>query len=109
MKRFNKKEIRCLGGTYLLSFAPLDSDIDLRGESVGMSNMLVRTIKIALDVPGEQQKDTLLHELVHIADWETARPVDRLDEADVVRLSKALYAILRDNPGLAEWIASDDQ
>ena len=109
MKRFNKKEVRCLGGIYGLSFVDMSTDVDLHGEQIGCTNLLGRSIKVAGDMAASQQRDTLLHEIVHIADYETADPRSRLRESDVVRISKALYSILRDNPGLAEWIASDDQ
>ena len=108
MRRFNGKSIRCLGGTYRLSFVPLRTDPNLNGENSGLTDLLMRFIKVISDAPADQQKDVLLHEIVHIADYETGAPSDRVDEVTITRIAKGLFAIFRDNPGLAEWIAGEE-
>lgn len=52
----------------------------------------------------ERQKEVVLHEIVHAVDRIT---VLGLGEDNTIRISNALYAILKHNPKLVSWIMSD--
>lgn len=47
------------------------------------------------------KKETLLHELLHAASDMTG---GKIEEREVNGASKCLFAILRDNPDIAEWL-----
>ena len=52
----------------------------------------------------ERQKEVVLHEITHAIDRIT---VLGLDEDNTIRLSNALYTILKHNPKLVSWIMAD--
>ena len=101
-----RQTIRVLGLRYSLEFADAATDELLQG-NLGAAHAGKQIIKVDSRSPADQQRETLLHELLHISDLEVAAPEERLDEAAIMRVSRALFAIFRDNKGIAEWIASE--
>lgn len=67
------------------------------------------TLEIRVDTenyPASQIAHTLLHEVMHAIFW--VWPMETNDEEErVVQLaSNGLFAVMRDNPGLFDWIRS---
>jgi len=52
----------------------------------------------------EQRRETVWHELFHAC--EKASATD-FEEEEVARMSRAQFAILRDNPALVRWLMED--
>jgi hypothetical protein len=50
---------------------------------------------------GYEGRETLLHELLHVLEKATCTA---LEEEEVGRLSRGLFAVLRDNPELVRWL-----
>lgn len=66
-------------------------------------------LSVILDngMPGEQEQETLLHELIHAA-WDCTGLSKRLDddqEEEVIRsISPLIFGMLRDNPKLVAYL-----
>jgi len=109
MRKKKDQLVRVLGADYRLLFLPGMQDVDLHGDTFGLTSVWDRLIKVDSNACQSQQKDTLLHELVHVADQETAQPSERLTESQVFRIARALFSIMHDNAKLADWIMSEDE
>lgn len=48
----------------------------------------------------DERAEVLFHELVHLVDLSTTDNDNRLTESEVVRLSRLLWGVLRENPQL---------
>lgn len=89
------KHIRILGKPFTIERV----DPNPLGEQLGASSAVEQRIIIATGTPPEQEADTLLHEIIHAIDYTIQ--ID-LTERQVHALTGALFAVFRDNPGLAE-------
>jgi hypothetical protein len=90
--------IRVAGHAYSVERVQPDADLDV--ENTGRCDH--KRLRIAIDASphDELQRKTLLHELIHCADkWFGS---DNLKESQVLALENGLWAIFKDNPGLAE-------
>ena len=93
------KRVRCLGHVLRVEFVPLIHE----GESVGIIDYEAGAIRIQNAQPMDEQKSTLLHELIHgVSDgmgleW---------DEDSVAETERVMFALLRDNPTAVRWIIS---
>lgn len=93
-------EFSLLGVAYLIHLVPRGS----LGGSWADVNYASPLIRIASDLSADVTGETLFHELLHVADQATAGEGEaRLAEDDVCRLSRALWSMLSDNPGLIGW------
>jgi len=79
-------------------------DIDLRRENWGCSNRGSCRISIDESLPPERRQQVRFHELIHVADLESCDSQDNLTEAQVDRLSRSLWTIIRDNPQLVDLL-----
>jgi hypothetical protein len=60
---------------------------------------------VVRDIDGmEERRESVLHELLHALEKATATP---LEEEQVCRFGRGLFAILRDNPALVRWLMED--
>lgn len=93
------KRVRVLGHTLRVEFTPqVDED-----DSAGSIDYDIGVIKIRNGLPIDEQKSTLVHELLHgVSDgmgleWKEAR---------VQETERVVFALLRDNPTAVRWIIS---
>lgn len=91
------KKVRILYKEY--DIEPQKNLHDAEGDLYGQIQYLPQKIYLNPDAPEEQQKATLVHELVHGLDEMYGIG---LKEKQVERLGNALYMLIRDNPGLFE-------
>jgi hypothetical protein len=94
-----KIALRILGMTWTMEDVPT-TDCELHRENWGCTRRTDCRIVIDQSLPEERKQQIRLHELIHTADCESGESVDELTEAQVGRLSRALWAILRDNPAV---------
>ena len=79
------------------------------GRRYGDTNEMQLRIRVATNVPLQQQQDTLVHELLHAiivtsgasATWKNA---DDLDEIVVATCSSLLWQVIRDHPDVCAWL-----
>lgn len=90
-------EIRILAKPYTV--APM-----AHGAGMGAADHRTQSIQIAAGQGHEQERDTLLHEVIHAIDY--ALHAD-LEERQVHALSAGLLAVLRENPEFVEWLTSN--
>ena len=70
-------------------------------EADGVIRHSDQIIKVNKECHPERQKEVILHEMIHAID---RIAVLNLGEDNTIRLSNALYAVLRKNPGLVKWV-----
>ena len=100
--------VRVMGSRYKITFTPLDG---LCGET----NLTDRLIHINSTMSVPQQKETLLHEILHtcledcpdLFEGAEARG-DLLEENIVQWLSPRLFQVLRDNVGVRRFVCEED-
>lgn len=66
-------------------------------------NLRMRIVLSESNTPS-QMRETCLHEVVHAVDW--AVKAD-MEEDQVGRMARGLFAVLRDNPGFVKWIMQE--
>lgn len=64
----------------------------------GCTDLPICSIEIAEHLDQQEAAETLLHEVIHILDFALCTG---FDEADIGRLSAGVFAVLKDNPGIA--------
>lgn len=74
-------------------------DAPLQGGSVGAVNYSRQQIVLLEGMAPEYEADTLLHEIIHAID---ATISTNLTEHQVHALAGGLFAVFRENPGLAD-------
>ena len=104
--------LRVHGVLYRLLFVKGSSDSQLAGKNAGVLDWNredAPTIKIDNERSLDDQRETLLHELIHAAGGELKiKPL--VDEESITGpLSRYLYGILRDNPATARWMFGTDE
>ena len=92
------KSIRIVGHTYTVQVEPSEH---FNSQYMGQINHQELTIRVGTHIPPEQQRETLLHEVIHGVD--VAMRLN-LSEEDTSRLSRGLHAALRDNPDFAKYL-----
>ena len=98
MKRPAK--VKVLGKVYAIQYtegAPLADDDD------GECDPSNQTITVRTGQSLECEQDTVLHEVIHAI--ENLQGL-KLKHSDVVRLTTAIHALIRDNPGLMAYLRS---
>ena len=103
--------IRVHGVKYDLRFVNGTEDGELHGVNngkVAWPDGSSPIIKIDANAPLDAQREALFHELIHVADMETAAG-DGMEEPVVKRLARYLYGIARDNPFLFAWIFPQEE
>lgn len=93
-------ELRVLGRVYRVYTGRCDDDLRPSWGRVSHADL---TIDIRGDLAPANQAEALFHELWHCLDH-ILRGAESLDEPDVHVLANGLYAALKQNRGLAEWI-----
>jgi hypothetical protein len=104
--------LRVHGVLYRLLFVKGTSDAQLAGKNAGLldwNRSDAPTIKIDNGRSLDEQRETLLHELIHAAGGELEIPALVDEEAITGPLSRYLYGILRDNPVAARWLFGLDE
>lgn len=76
-------------------------------EALGLCYPTECRIELRDDQSLIEMKDTLLHELCHAVLHTQGREGHELEEYFVRALASGLIGIFQDNPGLAEWLATD--
>ena len=104
--------IRIHGVRYRLRFVNGPRDRLLKGKLAGEvfygEAPGVPVIKIDETRQIDEQRETVLHEFLHIASQECGlEPV--VSEPMTVALARYLYGILRDNPRVALWIIGQNE
>lgn len=90
--------IRVAGKVYVLE--PVERN-DLGADRAGEANH--RKLRITYDTAWApcQQRDTVLHEVLHCC--EAAAGIE-LQEQEVASIATLLYGVMRDNPELVKWL-----
>lgn len=94
-------KLRILGHTVAVS----EVDKGLGHDRLGLHDSETLEIKLAKDLPVQQQAATLLHEAVHAIDSLLQLG---LTEHQVAAVAQGLYAVLRDNAAFYVMLPADD-
>lgn len=92
-------EIRAGGRVYQVQYTPLLLGTHLCGQT----NFRQQTVSIDESYPEGQQRETVLHEIMHLVSNHYTGEYG-LTEHQVGQMCEGLWQVLRDNAGLAEWI-----
>lgn len=95
------KVIKAVGRSYQVH---VEESKDFTGELNGEVNVDKQVIRIASGQGFEGERETLLHEVIHIV--EKLFAVD-LEEEQVKVLSNALFNVLRDNPKFVSYLLEE--
>jgi hypothetical protein len=97
------KLAKVLGYHYRVEFKPV---VTLEGEEQrGLCHSDTQLIEVSSNLPKDQQREVLLHELIHAIEYGVGIS---LTEAQVTRLARAQLAVFKDNLDLAAFIALGD-
>ena len=88
------RKVRILGKVYSVV------DADLKN-SYGLCADVTQTISVLPDMAHDLERDTLLHECIHAIDYHLQLG---LTEHQVGNLGMAIYALLKDNPKMANYL-----
>lgn len=94
--------IRIIGKTYSINW--VDKPI-LRADECGACDFERQTITVQNGYHAEQERDTLLHEVLHGIEHEMGL---ELDEATVRLMATGLFAVLKDNPWFMDYLKGQD-
>jgi len=94
------KSVRVAGHDYTVRLANPDGDLET--VNVGRCDHYRMRITLDASMSPDAQRSTLLHELIHAADKRFG--ASDMTEAQVLALENGLWAIFRDNAGLASAI-----
>lgn len=78
--------------------------VDIEGDC-GLYEQLPLTISIADGMAPDEERETVLHEVFHAADWQANT---KLKEKQVRQLSIFVFELLRANPKLVEYLLKDE-
>ena len=103
------RTVRIHGVRYRLRFVDGKRDKHLNGRNTGAVDWGASdpVIKIDSERHIEEQRETLLHELIHIVGQEIQIPILVSEETVTGPLARFLYGIFRDNAKLARWLIGD--
>jgi hypothetical protein len=74
---------------------------ELNRDHLGLCKSFQAEIYLDSEVKGDMQRAVILHEIFHaISDGVGAR----LDESQVSAMSRGLFDMMKDNPGMVEWL-----
>lgn len=93
--------IRILGMTYPIT---TETNTDFTGTANGHIDGDAQTIRIANDLGPDKERETLLHEIIHGTSFAMCSD---LTEHQVRSMANGLYAVLRDNPTLINYLTTD--
>jgi hypothetical protein len=93
--------VRVLGVSMPVLVRSEDEDCYLDGKHGYIDHSRGRIILNARRAALAEAPETVLHEILHGLEVATATP---LTEEVVTRISRGLYAVLRDNPELVRWL-----
>ena len=111
MRKKRRQAVRVFGREFDLLFEarPAIEEDDVMG---GFVEVTGKRPLIAVDInrPLDVQRETLLHELLHVSDVTTGGGVKQPEKL-IDRLARALYGVGRDNQALMLWIfcSEDDE
>lgn len=72
----------------------------------GRTNPRLTLMEINDGVAKSQQRDTLLHEILHAVITETHLTFDGNAEEEIIRVvTPLLLGVLRENPGVVKWLS----
>ena len=91
-------EVRVLGKTYKVR--PFQDTL-LKTQAAGANDVKLALIEYDPQMTKDQVKDTLLHEIVHILDYDFQL---EMSERQVHCLASGLFSVFKDNPDLSKWI-----
>jgi hypothetical protein len=97
--------IRLLGVDIQIEFCKNEDGGDISKDVYGEWDSDTSEIKIHSDLPDHHKKITLLHELLHGVDEFLGLG---LPHKTVYAISQSLYAVMKDNRKMIEWIMEDD-
>jgi hypothetical protein len=92
------KSIRVLGKSFAVVLEPAGV---LERSNVGLCDSHAQTITVLEGLYPEDERETLLHEVVHAVDEAVFTD---LTEHQVGALSRGLLAVFADNPAFAAWL-----
>jgi len=90
--------VRVCGKTYSIEGVAVNG---LGADSAGRVDHASQRITYDSDWAGDQQRDTVLHEVMHRVELAIGA---ELDERDIAALATGLYGVIQDNPKLWEWL-----
>lgn len=100
-KKKGIKDLKLLGKTVSVEF--VDAIPNAPQGAVGLNNCNTLRILLLKDQADDSMKDTMLHEIIHMLDYEYQLG---LKERHVHCLASGLYAVLKDNPQVTKWLTN---
>jgi hypothetical protein len=94
-----------IGGHVLNVEVTNDCDI-IAANEIGITTIAKNIIYINKNFPLSRQQEALLHETIHNCFFDLN---EEQDEELVVRLGTIFFQVLKDNPGLMDYIKESDQ
>lgn len=94
------RKIKVMGRTINFTIQAIDSD------EMGVASLKNGYIRVNNNQREEEQKQTFLHELLHIIE-ETNNSIPDLTEVQIEQLATGLYSFMRENKKLVEWILNE--
>jgi hypothetical protein len=100
-KEARPRSVRVLGKTHSINYKPSEE----MENSYGLCFNGRQRINIMEGLPGGEEADTVLHEILHAVLFQMAvlLPPD-VEEQFVRPAASGLYAVLQDNPQFAKWL-----
>ena len=98
MKPARPESVRVLGKTFTVTLEPARA---LNRLEVGLCDEHTQTITVLEGLHPEDERETLLHEVLHAVDHAMHC---ELSEHQVSALSRGLLAVLIDNPAFGAWL-----
>lgn len=77
----------------------------LGGSDLGGVNNVRCQIQLSAAQDSQQMRDTLIHEIIHAVDYAVAAG---LEERQVHAIASGMYAVIRDNERLIEYLTGSD-
>ena len=96
------KSVRILGKTYSLHWVEKQQ---FKYEDCGHCDYEKQEIAVVMGYHKEQERDTLLHEILHGIEHEMGLD---LAEEEIRSLATGLYAVFMDNPDLLKYLKDAD-
>ncbi len=86
--------------TWTVHFSP-----EAENGGVGHTDFKTQVISVAEDQHPQQERDTVLHEVLHVAMFLAGMNGHELEESLIQRLTPVLLMVLKDNPNFAGYLA----
>jgi hypothetical protein len=95
------QSVRILGKPHSINYKPAE-EMD---NCYGLCFNGVQRIDIMDELPAGEEADVVLHEIIHAILFQmSVRLPMKVEEQFVLATATGLYAVLQDNPQLAQWL-----